>query len=44
MITALGEQSLDTVKELGVDETSTKKGHKYFTVLTDRERKKVVRI
>ena len=44
VITALREQPLDPVKELGVDETSTKKGHKYFTVLTDRERKKVVGI
>ena len=42
--TALMEQPLESVKELGIDETSTKKGHNYFTVLTDRVRKKVVAI
>lgn len=42
--TALIEQPLESVKELGIDETSTKKGHNYFTVLTDRARKKVVAI
>lgn len=39
---ALSDQPLEVVKHLGVDETSTKKGHQYITVLTDVERKKVV--
>lgn len=39
---ALSDQPLEAVKHLGVDETSTKKGHQYITVLTDVERKKVV--
>ncbi len=41
---ALIDQSLEDVKELAVDETSTKKGHNYFTILSDRKRKKVVGI
>lgn len=39
---ALAEQSLEQVEQAGVDETSTKKGHNYITVLTDSKRKKVV--
>lgn len=39
---ALSLQSLDPVKELSVDETSSKKGHNYLTIMADRERKKVV--
>jgi len=39
---ALSLQSLDPVKELSVDETSSKKGHNYLTIFADRERKKVV--
>jgi transposase len=39
---ALSEQELEQVVEAGLDETSTKKGHNYITVLTDRKRKKVV--
>jgi len=39
---ALCNQSLYPVKALSVDETSTRKGHNYLTVLTDREAKKVV--
>jgi transposase len=39
---ALSDQPLEAVKHLGVEETSTKKGHQYITVLTDMERKKVV--
>jgi transposase len=42
VVTAMIEQPLEDVRELAVDETSTKKGHNYFTVLTDRKRKKVV--
>lgn len=41
---ALSTQPIGDVKELSVDETSTKKGHNYFTILTDREAKKVVGI
>lgn len=39
---ALSTQELSTVKELSVDETSTRKGHNYFTIMSDREAKKVV--
>lgn len=39
---ALSTQDLEPVKELSVDETSAKKGHDYVTIMTDRERKKVV--
>jgi transposase len=39
---AITEQPLEDVKELAIDETSTKKGHNYFTILSDRERKIVV--
>lgn len=39
---ALSCQDLDPVKELSVDETSSKKGHNYVTIMADRERKKVV--
>ena len=41
---ALANQQIDPVKELSVDETSTRKGHKYFTVMCDREAKKIVGI
>lgn len=40
--TALSEQPLKEVKHMGVDETSSKKGHHYFTVLTDMQQRKVV--
>jgi len=39
---ALATQALEPVKELSVDETSSKKGHNYLTIMTDRDRKKVV--
>ncbi len=39
---ALATQPLAAVKELSIDETSSKKGHNYLTVLCDRKRKKVV--
>lgn len=39
---ALATQELEPVIELSVDETSRRKGHNYLTVMTDRERKKVV--
>lgn len=41
---AMMEQPLENVTELAIDETSTKKGHNYFTILSDRKRKKVVGI
>lgn len=41
---ALASQSLDKVRELSIDETSSKKGHNYLTILADREAKKVVGI
>jgi transposase len=41
---ALSTQRLAAVKELSVDETSTRKGHNYFTIMSDREAKKVVGI
>jgi transposase len=40
--TALSEQHLESVEELSVDETSSRKGHNYFTILADRTAKKVV--
>lgn len=39
---ALVNQPLDIVNELSVDETSSRKGHNYLTIMTDRKRKKVV--
>jgi len=42
--TALVSEQLKPVKKLSVDETSTKKGHHYFTVMTDRQEKKVTGI
>jgi transposase len=40
--TALSEQPLEDVNHMGIDETSSKKGHNYFTVLTDMQERKVV--
>lgn len=40
--TALTEQPLEDVKKMGVDETSSRKGHQYITVLTDQDKRKVV--
>jgi len=39
---ALATQSLEDVQELSIDETSSRKGHNYLTILCDRERKIVV--
>jgi len=39
---ALATQDLEDVEQLSVDETSSKKGHNYFTIMADRLRKKVV--
>lgn len=39
---ALATQDLTPVQELSVDETSSKKGHNYFTIFGDRTAKKVV--
>ena len=41
---ALATQQLEPVKELSVDETSSKKGDNYLTIMADRDRKKVVGI
>jgi transposase len=41
---ALCNQPLEQVKVMGVDETSSRKGHNYLTILTDMEQKKVVGI
>ena len=42
VVIALNQQPLDDVQELSVDETSSRKGHKYLTILADRDAKKVV--
>lgn len=39
---ALATQQIEKVKELSVDETSRRKGHNYFTIMSDRVAKKVV--
>lgn len=44
VVDALLTQELDMVKELSLDETSSKKGHNYLTILCDRAAKKVVGI
>ena len=44
VIDALLVEDLGAVKELSIDETSSKKGHNYLTILCDREAKKVVGI
>jgi len=41
---ALATQPLDDVEALSIDETSSRKGHNYLTVLCDRINKKVVGI
>jgi len=38
----LATQGIKVVRELSVDETSTRKGHNYFTIMSDRKEKKVV--
>lgn len=44
VVDALMDQDLGKVQELSIDETSSKKGHNYLTILCDREAKKVVGI
>ena len=39
---ALACQPLEPVRQLGLDETSSRKGHNYLTILTDLQGKKVV--
>lgn len=39
---ALSHQDLSPIADLSVDETSSKRGHNYLTVLADRQAKKVV--
>ena len=41
---ALANTELDQVKEMSLDEVSSRKGHKYLTILTDRKAKKVIGI
>jgi transposase len=41
---AIGLQHLEPVQQMSVDETSSQKGHKYLTIISDRQRKKVVGI
>lgn len=41
---ALTTQDIEVVKHLGVDETSSKKGHNYLTIMHDLTEKKVVGI
>ena len=43
-IAALFDQKLDKVEHLSIDETSSRKGHNYLTILGDRKQKKVVGI
>ena len=40
--TALANQPFEQVDHLGLDETSSKKGHNYLTIQTDVKRKKVI--
>jgi transposase len=44
VVDALLDQEVGVVKELSIDETSSKKGHNYLTILCDRAAKKVVGI
>jgi transposase len=44
VLDALLDEKLEPVRELSLDETSSKKGHNYLTILCDREEKKVVGI
>lgn len=39
---ALGKQDLDDLKHLSGDETNSRRGNKYLTIITDRKAKKVV--
>jgi transposase len=39
---AYSEKDFSTVTELGIDETSSKKGHKYVTVFTDLQKKEII--
>jgi len=40
----VARQSLDGLRWIGIDEIAHEKGHKYLTIVTDLERRKVVRI
>jgi transposase len=44
VLEALTTQSLSPLHSVSVDETSSKKGHNYLTILSDNEQKKVVGI
>lgn len=41
---ALSKDSLETVTQVGMDETSRKKGHNYVTLFADLERRRVVHV
>lgn len=40
----IDNQSLDNVRRIGIDEIAHQKRHKYLTVITDLDRRKVIRI
>lgn len=44
VMNALVSQDLENINHMGIDETSSRKGHNYLTILTDIKRKKVVGI
>jgi transposase len=39
---ALSKETHDTVKDIGIDETSTKKGHNYVTIAVDMQKRRVI--
>lgn len=41
---AVKKEKIEPIENLSIDETSIRKGHKYITVLTDLDRKKVVAV
>jgi len=42
MAQATADEDLSEVSHLGIDETSSKKGHKYVTVFVDMEERRVI--
>ena len=41
---AIKEDNLESVKQVGIDETSSKKGHDYVTVCVDLEKRRVIHV
>ena len=41
---AVSEDKLENVKNIGIDETSSKKGHKYVTITADLDSKRVIHV